>query len=165
MRPTWLLLLLAGCATRAPALHTNPVVKVEYRGERPMELYRGSGSGFFANGSGDIVTNYNVVAKEDVKLLQIVVTVDGRWLYPARVVHTDPEADLAIVRIDPDPATLIPFLRLGRGGRSRGAGRCSSARSRCASETAGGRRCGRTVLSRGSSRACASVRFPDRVRR
>ena len=130
MRRTCLfaLCLLDACAARAPALHENPVVKVEYRGEKQLteeqrketgsppwvtELYKGSGSGFFVNRDGVIVTNYHVIAKRGVQRLEIIVTVDDRWRYPARVLHADPEADLAVIRIDADKETWIPFLPLG----------------------------------------------------
>ena len=118
----------ACAAPAAPHLHRNPVVRVEYQGLREMsrqeqerrklppwtkESYTATGSGFFANRSGDIVTNHHVITQQGLTTRQIVVTVDGEWQYPARVVHADKATDLAVIRIEADKKTLLPVLELG----------------------------------------------------
>ncbi len=56
----------------------------------------GSGSGFFYDAEGHIVTNYHVV--ENAEELTVTLA-DGR-VYPATVVGTDPSNDLAVIHID-----------------------------------------------------------------
>ncbi len=56
----------------------------------------GSGSGFFYDAEGHIVTNYHVV--ENAEELSVTLA-DGR-VYPATVVGTDPSNDLAVIHID-----------------------------------------------------------------
>jgi S1-C subfamily serine protease len=133
VRRAGIALLFAACAARPPALHRNPVVKILYRGSRPLtpeqrrtkalppwyrELHTATGSGFFANQRGDIVTSYHVVQRDGVNRSEVVVTVDEEWLYPARVMHLDKRADLAVIRIEADSETLLPVLGLGRGAVS-----------------------------------------------
>ncbi|NGP52195.1 trypsin-like peptidase domain-containing protein [Thioalkalivibrio sp. XN8] len=65
------------------------------------------GSGVVMNGDGYVITNHHVIAgMEDLS----VVLVDGRSA-PARLVGTDPETDIALLRIElPD----LPSIRVGR---------------------------------------------------
>jgi serine protease Do len=66
----------------------------------------GVGSGFIYDASGLILTNYHVVEGSD----NLTVTLqDGREL-AGRVVATDPDRDLAVVKID---ATGLPTLAIG----------------------------------------------------
>lgn len=61
--------------------------------------WKGNGSGFFLNPQGYIATNYHVV--EGTTALQANFTRDGKIeSYPAKVVVTDPQNDLAIIKID-----------------------------------------------------------------
>jgi S1-C subfamily serine protease len=66
----------------------------------------GSGSGFFYDTEGHIVTNYHVV--ENAEELSVTLA-DGR-VYPADLTGTDPSNDLAVVHIQaddlPQPVTL-----------------------------------------------------------
>jgi len=68
----------------------------------------GSGSGFFYDTEGHIVTNYHVV--ENAEELSVTLA-DGR-VYPATVVGADPSNDLAVIHIDaggdglPQPVAL-----------------------------------------------------------
>jgi S1-C subfamily serine protease len=55
----------------------------------------GSGSGFFYDSNGHIVTNYHVV--QDVQEVQVTLA-DGRSM-PAKVVGTDPSNDLAVIKV------------------------------------------------------------------
>lgn len=66
----------------------------------------GSGSGVIVTPDGHIVTNYHVV--ENAAEL-VVSLADGRQL-PAVIVGTDPQADLAVIRVE---ATDLPTARFG----------------------------------------------------
>ncbi len=75
-------------------------------GEGGMQKERGSGSGVIVNANGYILTNNHVVGKAssiEVKLA------DGRRL-KGTVVGTDPQTDLAVVKID---AASLPIANLG----------------------------------------------------
>ncbi len=69
---------------------------------------QGSGSGFFYDTLGHIITNYHVIADADA--LQVTL-VDGRTL-PAQIVGSDPSNDLAVIRVDL-PANEIRPLPIG----------------------------------------------------
>ncbi|APO77769.1 peptidase PDZ domain-containing protein (plasmid) [Rhizobium etli 8C-3] len=74
----------------------------------PMQVRSGTGSGFVWDEKGHIVTNNHVVAGAGGALVNVA---DGRS-FQARLVGTDPEHDLAVLRIE----TLIgrpPALALG----------------------------------------------------
>lgn len=63
------------------------------------DAWKGNGSGFFLNPQGYIATNYHVV--EGTTALQANFTRNGKTeSYPATVVVTDPQNDLAIIKID-----------------------------------------------------------------
>ncbi len=76
-----------------------------WRGVVPSE---GSGSGFFLDERGHIVTNYHVI--ENAQEIEVLLT-DGT-AYPAELVGADPYNDLAVVRIEA-PAELIVPVELG----------------------------------------------------
>ncbi len=66
------------------------------------------GSGFIISKDGYIVTNYHVIAKAD----QIKVILEGgKESYPAKVIGTDPETDLALLKIDAKRS--LPYLTFG----------------------------------------------------
>ncbi|GIV98193.1 MAG: 2-alkenal reductase [Herpetosiphonaceae bacterium] len=68
----------------------------------------GTGSGFFYDRNGHIVTNYHVIAgAEEVQ----VALADGRSR-PATVVGVDPSNDLAVIKVDL-PADEIPVVAIG----------------------------------------------------
>jgi len=65
------------------------------------------GSGVVMNGEGFVITNHHVIAgTEDLE----VVLVDGRRA-PARLVGTDPDTDVALLRIE---LPELPSIRIGR---------------------------------------------------
>lgn len=67
--------------------------------ETASNEWSGNGSGFFLNPQGYIATNYHVV--DGTTALQVNFTRNGESLsYPATVVATDPQNDLAIIKID-----------------------------------------------------------------
>ena len=74
------------------------------------------GSGFVISGAGEIVTNAHVVTNGTASNLQRAASVyvkfpDGNEV-PARIVGADPNADVALLRINPAGLTLRP-LQLG----------------------------------------------------
>ena len=68
----------------------------------------GTGSGFFYDRAGHIVTNYHVV--EDAEEVHVALA-DGRDL-PAEVVGSDPSNDLAVLKVDLAPEE-VPVATLG----------------------------------------------------
>jgi serine protease Do len=68
---------------------------------------RGLGSGVIVSRDGLILTNNHVVDKAD--RLSVVIN-DGKKSYPAKVVGTDPQTDVAVIRID---AKDLPVAQLG----------------------------------------------------
>ena len=78
------------------------------QGEPPDEYVRGQGSGFVIDRQGHVVTNNHVVeGAEEV----LVVYSDGDQAR-ATVVGTDPDSDLAVIKVDHLPAGVTP-LTLG----------------------------------------------------
>jgi S1-C subfamily serine protease len=75
---------------------------------------QGTGSGFFYDRQGHIVTNYHVVA--DAEELQVTLA-DGRTL-PATIIGTDPSNDLAVIRVDLPPEA-VPVVPIGDSTRLR----------------------------------------------
>ena len=73
-------------------------------GEMPM---RGQGSGFIVSGDGYIVTNAHVVENADI----VTVRMTDRREYKAKVVGTDKQTDIAVLKID---AQSLPTVKLGR---------------------------------------------------
>ncbi|HET7770471.1 MAG TPA: trypsin-like peptidase domain-containing protein [Chloroflexota bacterium] len=82
---------------------------------------RGTGSGFFIDRDGHIVTNNHVVEDSD----QLSVTFQDKTTVPARLVGRDPDNDLAVIRVDPNAtddsgrkiADLIKPVALGDSDR------------------------------------------------
>ena len=65
--------------------------------QEPDEFYqRGQGSGFVYDRDGHIITNNHVVANAD----EVTVTFNDDLAVPAVVVGTDPDTDLAVLRVD-----------------------------------------------------------------
>ena len=79
-----------------------------FNGPRPRgrESRPASGSGIIVTSDGFILTNHHVVGSAET----IQVTLSDRSEYKARVVGTDPESDLAVIRIE---ASGLPFAVLG----------------------------------------------------
>lgn len=78
--------------------------------ELPRERENSLGSGFLVDAKGFILTNEHVVMGGT----DIQVTLTSGESYPARVVGTAPEADLALLKIEAKSA--LPVLELGRSG-------------------------------------------------
>lgn len=79
----------------------------------PQEFYQhGAGSGFVWDKEGHIITNNHVVNGAD----KITVTMADETVVPAEVVGTDPDSDLAVIKVDLPaeqlhPVTLADLLR------------------------------------------------------
>ncbi len=67
------------------------------------------GSGFIWDTSGHIVTNNHVVSGAS----QIEVTFSDGSSYPATVVGTDPNSDLAVIQVTNAPAALLKPIKIG----------------------------------------------------
>ena len=89
----------------------NPsVVNIQVmRGNSAVSRGQGAGSGFVWDTNGHIVTNNHVVAGAS---RISVIFADGTSV-PAQIVGTDPNSDLAVVRVD------LPATRLAAGADSR----------------------------------------------
>jgi serine protease Do len=64
------------------------------------------GSGFFISGDGYIVTNNHLVANGK----RFEVTIDSGKTYEAKVIGTDPQTDLALIKVS--ASTDFPYVRL-----------------------------------------------------
>ncbi|CAN5270940.1 trypsin-like peptidase domain-containing protein [soil metagenome] len=67
---------------------------------------RASGSGVLISNDGYIVTNNHVVEGAD----EIMITTTNRKTYKATVVGTDPNSDIAVIKVD---ASALPFMVWG----------------------------------------------------
>ncbi len=77
--------------------------------EFPREQYRrGSGSGFVWDQEGHLVTNYHVVENASRIVVQFH---DGRTV-DAELIGSDPDSDLAVLRVDVAAERLVP-VRMG----------------------------------------------------
>ncbi len=75
--------------------------------QRPQRyLERGQGSGFIISRDGYILTNNHVVG--DVDLMTVTMT-DGRTFTNAKVIGTDPDSEVALIKIPGDNFPFIPF--------------------------------------------------------
>ena len=102
-------------AVKPAVVHINVIETVDGSGQSldfPFELPQGprrrpgSGSGFIVRDDGYILTNNHVVQKAE----KIEVTMSDSKTYKATLVGTDPESDLAVIKID---ETGLPFAVLG----------------------------------------------------
>lgn len=78
--------------------------------ERPPQEQRSLGSGFIISENGYIVTNNHVIKNADQ--IQVTFQVDGsEKTFDAEVIGTDPETDLALLKIEAD--IDLPILEFG----------------------------------------------------
>lgn len=80
--------------------------------------YTSTGSGFFINKSGDIITNFHVV--DQAKSIWIQVPSLGKRIIDVEVVGVSPDRDIALLRLKPESKAIvikelekIPYLVLG----------------------------------------------------
>ncbi len=75
--------------------------------QTPEEFYnRGQGSGFVWDKEGHIVTNYHVI--EDATAVEVIFADDTT--ISAEVIGTDPDADLAVIKVDLPEVELQPLV-------------------------------------------------------
>ena len=92
----------------------DPVFREFFGDQLPEQFKQGPnenslGSGVIVRPDGYILTNYHVIEQAD----QIVVALqDGRRAV-ARVIGTDPESDLAVIKIELDKLPVLPFKLSG----------------------------------------------------
>jgi S1-C subfamily serine protease len=78
----------------------------------PVEIPRGTGSGFVWDESGHIVTNFHVVSGAVGRNDRIRVTLADRNTHQAHLVGVAPDNDIAVLQLDAPPSQLTP-LRIG----------------------------------------------------
>ncbi len=88
-----------------------------FQGQAPQEesLQEGLGSGVIVSQEGHILTNNHVVEKAD----NIVVTLADKQQYKAKVVGTDPQTDLAVLKLEEKPKEALPVAYLGNSQQLR----------------------------------------------
>lgn len=69
------------------------------------EIPQGTGTGFVWDQDGHIVTNFHVVQEGD----RANVTLNDGSTYPATLVGTAPDKDIAVLKIDAPPQKLLPL--------------------------------------------------------
>ena len=70
----------------------------------PRRLPAATGTGFFYDAEGHIVTNNHVVANAE----EVTVEMPDGTEVIAKVIGTDPDADIAVIKIDPEGQTFKP---------------------------------------------------------
>ncbi len=79
---------------------------------RPYPVEAGTGSGVILDSNGNIGTNYHVV-EDSLNGGELEVTLADQTKYKAKVVGTDPNNDLAVIKIDA-PADKLHPIPIGR---------------------------------------------------
>ncbi len=82
----------------------NPMYEFFF-GRSPSQAYMASGSGVIISSDGYIVTNNHVIDKSN----QIEVVLNDKRSFKAKIIGVDPNTDLALLKIDADNLTNIPF--------------------------------------------------------
>jgi len=80
-------------------------VQQRYSSRNPMEVPKGSGSGFIWDREGHIITNYHVIQGAE----RFQVTLADQTTYDAELVGRAPSKDLAVLRIKAARQKLIPI--------------------------------------------------------
>ena len=98
-------------AQRHP-LEDDPVFRRFFGDQTPQQTQRVSslGSGVIVSSEGYILTNHHVVAAADE--IEVLLS-DGRTA-PAKIVGSDPETDLAVIRIN---LKNLPMITFGNAGK------------------------------------------------
>ncbi|MCB9101482.1 MAG: trypsin-like peptidase domain-containing protein [Anaerolineales bacterium] len=74
--------------------------------DTPEEFFNeGSGSGFVWDNEGHIVTNHHVV--DGATTIEVIFSDDTR--VPAELVGSDPDGDVAVIKVDPSAVSLKPI--------------------------------------------------------
>jgi len=96
-------------ASRSVAYITNVALRRDFFSFDVRQIPQGSGTGFFWDDEGHIVTNYHVIEGAS----RIAVTLADQSDWDAEVVGVAPEKDLAVLRIGAPSDRRVP-LELGR---------------------------------------------------
>ncbi len=98
--------------TEAANKSVHAVVHVKNRaitrspfGSRAGTALQGTGSGVIISPDGYIVTNNHVIQKAN----QIQVTLNNNENYTAEVIGSDPKSDIALLKIDAEDLSYLPF--------------------------------------------------------
>jgi S1-C subfamily serine protease len=70
-----------------------------------MDIPQGTGTGYVWDDYGDIVTNFHVIAEGN----KAKVTLSDGSTYDAQIVGSAPDKDMAVLKIDAEPAKLHPL--------------------------------------------------------
>lgn len=100
-----------------PALYeqvNQGVVSIQVYQHQGLATHEGAGSGFVLDDQGHIVTNNHVIERADI----LTVVFSNGIEVAAQVVGTDPDSDLAVVKVDSLPEGAHP-LPLGDSDRVR----------------------------------------------
>jgi 2-alkenal reductase len=81
-----------------------------------IETGQGLGSGFLIDGDGHIITNNHVVASGQGN--RVVVAFSGLFATVGQVIGTDPDSDIAVVKVEEIPEGVQP-VELGDSGQVR----------------------------------------------
>lgn len=85
----------------------NSIMEFFYGAGATARPQVGMGSGVIIDPNGHIVTNNHVIANAD----QLQVTLNNNKIYDAEVIGTDPNTDIALIKIDSDKP--LPYLTFG----------------------------------------------------
>jgi S1-C subfamily serine protease len=101
-------LLLINLYERVNPSVVNIVVTVNEQDQEGTSLFpaQGQGSGFIVDTDGHILTNNHVV--EEAQKMEVTFF-DGTNV-PATIVGQDPDSDLAVIKVNVDPASLRPIV-------------------------------------------------------
>ena len=80
-------------------VNIQPITETFSRGERRKQA--SVGSGFLIDTKGHIVTNFHVAGKAS----KLMVTLFNKERIEAELIGEDPQTDLAVIRIDPEPVS------------------------------------------------------------
>jgi S1-C subfamily serine protease len=92
----------------APAVVNITSISVEHDFFFNIVPRQGTGSGCIINANGYILTNHHVI--EDAQRLEVTLADGSKWR--GKLVGTDPDSDLAVIKIDAQQKQL-PYLPLG----------------------------------------------------
>ena len=85
----------------------NSIAEFFYGSQRGSQPQVGTGSGVIISPDGYIVTNNHVIAKAN----QLKVTLNNNRSYEAEVIGTDPNSDIALIKINSE--NNLPYLAFG----------------------------------------------------
>lgn len=92
-------------ASKSVVFITSIEVKTSFFSLNVYKIPKGTGTGFIWDRNGHIVTNYHVI--EDAG--EVEITLSDHSVWPAEIVGTAPDKDLAVLKIDAPKEILIPL--------------------------------------------------------